>query len=228
MLDDRPRITGTMTQTSRGMLRFAILAAALLVAACTQTVRSEVSRFHNLGFAPEQRSVAIAPRGEQIGSPEFKFYADAVLQRLVGAGFAPAANPDDADIIGFIDYTVGPGQTVFTSAPVYGSLGYGYGDPFYDPFYRGRGRRYSSTYGVVGTQTQSDIVYPRTFTLELNDQLSPGKLGDKIYEGKARSTGTSSSFARVGLCLIDSLFANFPGGTGRTEIVAVNAETCMR
>lgn len=217
-----------MKQFSRVTLRIAIVATALLAAACAPpTVRSEVSRFHTLSFQPDQRSVAIAPRGEQVGSPEFQFYADAVMQRLVGAGFIPAENADKADVIGFIDYTVGQGQTIFTSQPVYGQLGYGYGDPFYDPFYRGRGRR-SSAYGVVGTQTQSDIVYPRTFSLELNDQLSPGKLGNKVYEGKARSTGTSASFSRVGLCLIDSLFANFPGGTGRTEVVAVNAETCMR
>lgn len=216
-----------MKQFARVPVRFAILAAALLVAACTQTVRSEVSRFHTLGLTPNQQTVAIAPRGEQIGSPEFKFYADAVMQRLVGAGFTPAANADAADIIGFIDYTVGEGQTIFTSTPVYGSLGYGFGDPFYDPFYRGRGRR-SSTYGVVGTQTTADVIYPRIFKLELNDQLTPGKLGDKVYEGRAVSNGTSQSFARVGLCLIDSIFANFPGGTGRTEVVAVNAETCLR
>ena len=217
-----------MKQFARVTVRLAVLAAALLAAACTQTVRSEVSRFHTMSFTPGQQTVAIAPRGEQVGSPEFKFYADAVMQRLVGAGFTPAANPDAANVIGFIDYTVGEGQTIFTSTPVYGSLGYGFGDPFYDPFYRGRGRRGSSSYGVVGTQTQADIVYPRTFKLELNDQVAPGKLGDKVYEGKARSNGTSASFARVGVCLIDSLFANFPGGTGRTEVVAVNAETCMR
>src|SRR5690242_19242774 len=103
---DRPRNTNTMKQFSRATVRIAMLAAALLAGACTQTVRSEVSRFHTLGFTPEQRTVAIAPRGEQVGSPEFKFYADAVMQRLVGAGFAPAENPDKADIIGFIDYTV--------------------------------------------------------------------------------------------------------------------------
>jgi hypothetical protein len=217
-----------MKQFARVSVRFAILAAALLAAACTQTVRSEVSRFHTLGIAPNQQTVAIAPRGEQVGSPEFRYYADAVMQRLVGAGYTPAANPDAADIIGFIDYTVGDGQTIFTSTPVYGSLGYGFGDPFYDPFYRGRGRRGSSSYGVIGTQTQADVIYQRTFKLELNDQITPGKLGDKVFEGKAVSNGTSSSFARVGLCLIDSLFANFPGGTGRTEVVAVNAETCLR
>ena len=52
-----------MNQFARVTVRFAIVAAALLAAACTQTVRSEVSRFHTMGITPNQHTDAIEPSG---------------------------------------------------------------------------------------------------------------------------------------------------------------------
>ncbi len=48
----------------------------------------------------------------------------------------------------------------------------------------------------------------------------------KVFEGRVVSAGSSSQFAMVADCLIDALFENFPGVSGKTSRVTLYSKSC--
>jgi hypothetical protein len=49
----------------------------------------------------------------------------------------------------------------------------------------------------------------------------------KLYESKVTSAGGSSEFSTVAKCLIDALFADFPGKNAEHRTVSVDGDKCM-
>ena len=68
------------------------------------------------------------------------------------------------------------------------------------------------TYGVVGAAPFSVTHHDRHLEIEIRDQK-----GKSVFEGRANSTGTVSDIAGVLPQMIDSMFTEFPGESGKTE-----------
>jgi hypothetical protein len=145
----------------------AISVAALGLSACATGLSTQVSR-HQAAAIPTGQSFYVVPAH---GAPtnEFYRYAAMVSQRLQQQGYRSAGAPQAADLLVRLDYGVDEGKTERVRDPYVGSRygGYGYGspfgyssrygwnrygygwrDPFYDPFWGVHyGRPYWSSWG---------------------------------------------------------------------------------
>ncbi len=195
-----------------------VLAVALLgLAGCARTFEADVSRFHRL-TAPDSETIRIVPADPaKVGSLEFEQYAGLVRAQLIDAGYRPVA--EDPDILAKLDWSVSEGREKIRSYPGYydyypyfgfdhyGGFGhYGYGG-FY-PYYGYAG------YGGYGGGVYSTTVRSVTLTLRL---MRP--TGEILFEGRAVSEIGKPDLPAVMPYLVQALFTDFPGESGRTQTV---------
>ncbi|WP_156461299.1 DUF4136 domain-containing protein [Devosia sp. Root436] len=208
------------------MTKFAILAVAFLsvgLAAC-QSVQSNVTAFHTLQpNTPETFSVRAS--NIQGDSLEATTYAGLISTRLEQHGWSASSSPD-VDVR--FAYAIDGGRTSISSVPIYGQTGGGttystgniYGTGGFGSY---SGTSYTpTTYGVVGVAPVSHTTYQRVLSVEMTNT----KTGKKIYEAKVVSSGSSGTFAEVASCLIDALFEDFPGTSGKARAVEVSMSDC--
>ena len=207
------------------------ISAAMLLAACTMTVRNDVSSFHHLP-APTGESVAIVPMSLSVKSDslEFQEYAELISRQLVMLGYTVAESKEEAELIVELGYQVKRERNNYRAPfnfsyamydPRYRySYGFGYHNwyywrqsaffynSFYDPFYGGFGRMHH-TRPLNNRQLMLDI---RSAT------------GDKLYEGRVESLGTSRALAKVMPYMVEAMFTSFPGESGEVKQVVVREE----
>jgi hypothetical protein len=199
-----------------------LLLLGLSVAAC-QTVRSDVTVFHDLPDAAP-RTFSIASAQEQ--SLEARSYSNLVGSELTERGWT--RRDVGGDLLVRVGYGIDNGQTVTGSVPIFGQTGGG------TSFTNGTiaapggfatytGTTYTpATYGIVGDIPVSNTLYNRILTVTMDES----KTGKRVFEGTVRSKGQSGSFAVVARCLVNSLFKNFPGQNGTTVVVVIPASEC--
>lgn len=208
---------------------------ALLVSC--QRVNSEVTRFSTLTASDVGKTFVIAP-GDQAkkDSLEFRTYGERVKQKLTAFGYQPAADNQFPDYVVFLNYAISGGQTITTESPVYGQTGggttYHYGTVTggYGGYATYSGTSYTPpTYGVVGTASTTSTYYQRFLVVDIvkAKELTEDKV-NKVYEGRVVSIGSKGQFAAVANCLIDALFKEFPGPSGKTEDVTIFAKDCVQ
>jgi hypothetical protein len=227
--------------SNRPLLRLlAPLAALALVAGCAPTFEARVARFSALP-APSQQTFAIESRDAQNNGLEFATYANLVRQRLIGVGYAEAANPADATLTVLLDYTVGPPREKIQTRLGYGGLGYGgfgyggfgggYGGFGYGGFgggrfgyggfgwnpYWGGGFGYGGFGGGFGfPEVYSVTQYNSSLALKIvrrSDKAS-------VFEGRAETISDSNNLTRLVPNLVTAIFTNFPGNSGETVRVS--------
>jgi hypothetical protein len=203
----------------------------LLLAGCA-TVRSTVTRFHTLPDVANSEIFQIVPQDSQKGSIEFSVYATEVAKKLTAYGWQQFDKAHSIpDMYVFISYGIDNGQTVTGSAPIYGQTGGGtsyssgnvynsYGSASYS------GTTYSApTFGVVGSETYSARVYTRFLNVDILDaKMSTTNNPVKVFEGRVKSSGTKSDIAEVLPTMIEALFKNFPGPSGKTQTINLQVQ----
>ena len=204
------------------ILKVSVLGGALaLTAACTTPFKADVSRFQNLP-APAGETFAIVPEEqEDANSLEFENYARYVAQELREEGYNQVAAPSQATLIVSLDYGIGDPREKLASRPST-RLGFGYGYPwagyygygyrhpiFYDPFFYGYG-------GLRDSDVYSYTVYP-TF-LEMDIRRPDG---EPVFEGRAVTTTRDNNLPEIVPNLVEAMFTDFPGMSGRTVTVKV-------
>ena len=216
-----------------------VLVVGITLAGCvTPSVRTNFTAFHTLTPADIVKSVAVVPGNEGLeGSLEFATFKAKLEQNLRQVGFIVVNEPADADYVAFFGYGIDGGRTTTRtgSTPIYGQTGGGttyhsgtlssYGSGGYS----GSGSYYGSsytmpTYGIVGSETYTYNVttYTRVVQLELLDRraLETRKV-EKVYEVTLTSKGTCGQIAGVMDEILDGLFKDFPGESGKVVTVAV-------
>jgi hypothetical protein len=192
------------------------------LAAC-QSVRSEVTTFHTL---PEQSVKTFWVSPAQGPPLETASYAGLIAQNLEEHGWTPTK--DSPEITVQFSYGIDTGETRVGSVPIVGQTGGG--TTFSNGMITGPGgfATYSgtsytpATFGVVGEAPYSFTVYTRFLTVTMTD----AKSGAPVFEGTARSKGSSGNFARVAPCLIRALFKGFPAPSGSTQNVSIPSSEC--
>lgn len=200
----------------------------VLLSACSMTVRNDVSSFHHMS-APNGEAVAIVPMSlsQDPESLEFKEYAGLVRKQLIMLGYT-VASKEEADLIVELGYTVKRerdrrrnafGRPFGVHDPWYGA-GYGYYNwyywrhnaffynSFYDPFY-----------GPWGSRFHDRVMHNRHLMLDIRKAG-----GEKIYEGRVESLGSSKSLPKVMPYMIEAMFINFPGESGEVKQVVIREE----
>lgn len=210
-------------------MRFAALAplaVLALTAACTEPFQARVARFQSLP-APQGQTFTIQSNdARKAGGLEFATYANLVTQRLVAAGYRPAADPRSATLVVNFDYAVtNPRERIETRPGLgYGGFGpYGYGGLGYGGFY-GRGFGYGGFgyggfggygfggYGFDYPETYSQTIYNSHVDLRINRTVD----NVSLFEGRAETVATTNDLTRLVPNLITALFTNFPGNNGQT------------
>jgi hypothetical protein len=162
------------------------------------------------------------PFREQDGSLEYGNYAQQISDKLKGLGMVEVSDPAQAAVAVFIRFGIDSGSQVTSTYPVIGQTGVA------SSFTTGTVNRFGNTasvntttqnipsLGVVGTGTDVNTVFRRYLDLEVVDAASLSSASPKkLYEGKARSTGSSPQLARVMPFMVRSIFLDFPGPNSR-------------
>ncbi len=204
-----------------------------LLASCTQSIRSNVSRFHQLP-QPNGESIAIVPMDPAYnGSLEFANYAALVGNELGRFGYVPA-NGEDPDLIVELEFGVDDGKQITRVSPSMGGFGYygGYYGRFYRPWY-GYHRPYYyrsafyhpmhwDPFGYYSLSMMPTVRTYTTYTRHLKMVIKPNEDGAlNLYEGEVKSAGRNNKLHEVMPYMVQAFFTNFPGESGSSERISV-------
>ncbi len=188
---------------------FALVITGLLGGcAASNQMRSEVTRFNQLP-APGGSVAIVAADERKSGGLEFNAYAQLAASRLSASGFRPASGADP-DYVAQLDYWQQPVDGAYDdSGP---RLSFGIGGASFG--------RHSSVGVGVGTSfdlndRNRDQIALRTVTLVIVRRAD----GARVFEGRAQSTGPARNFPGAVPTMIDAIFTNFPGESGKTITV---------
>jgi hypothetical protein len=210
----------------RKIITYASLLLAALISGCATTnlpVETNVSVFHAMPV-PAGVKYAMLPYKEQDGGLEYKTYAQAVSAELTKAGMKEVI-PSEATFAVFIRYGIDNGREVISSYPIFGQTGvassstYGTATRFGNTATLNATTVNTPTFGVVGSGSRSDTVFRRYLDLEIVEMssLNAGTRVIKVYEGKARSEGSLNQLPMIMPPMIQSIFKEFPGQSGKSR-----------
>lgn len=219
-------------------LLFSIFIVGLL-AACNQSIRSDVMRFHQLPSPSGEKIVIVPMNPNNNGSLEFASYATLVGNALGRYGYVPA-NGEEPDLIVELDYGISEGrQTIRQSPGMIGFMPYGgfYGGyhrpwfPYRNPYFWGGGLYpmgwgYGGLYDPFGYaplswqagRVRTYMNYNRLLKMVIRPNSDNGQ---NLYEGEVKSLGRNSNLNEVMPYLVEAFFTNFPGESGSSERVSV-------
>lgn len=184
------------------------------------TVETTVSAFHELEQPLSGLTYAVVPTKEQESSLEFKSYAKLVKSELEKRGMTETPF-DRAKYAIFMFYGIDDGKEVVSTYPIFGQTGtsssyttgivtsYGNTASYSGTTYK------TPTYGVVGSGASTGTVFKRYLNIDIVDiAKSVNDKVQKVYEGKAISSGSSGQLAPVMPAIVRSVFEDFPGKNG--------------
>jgi hypothetical protein len=222
----------------KGAKLAAVPALALGLAACATPFRADVSRFESQLPAPQGQSFAgVADDPALAGGLEFALYADHVEEEMAELGYVQAASPEEATLLVRFDYGVDDGRERIRSS----GFGYGYRDPFYNPWrsyrrpvlFRDRDGRTRVAYlpsrawgygwhdpFFGGSDVSSYTVYTSGIELKIDDAAT----GQRLFEGNAEAASTSNRLQYLVPNLIEAMFTDFPGNSGETVRISIAPE----
>jgi len=204
-----------------------LFAAALLLAACAETFQADVARFHQLPQDSTQTFKIVAIDPDKSGSLEFEQYAGLLRAQLIDQGYRPVA--DDPDVLVEFDWILSEGREKVFSRPGYyghhgfahggfGRFGHGFGHFGHGGFGHGFGHGgfgyggFGGGYGYGGSYSMT--VHSLRATVSM---LRPD--GEVIFEGRADSVIGGPQLPEVMPYMVQALFTDFPGESGRTQLV---------
>ncbi len=186
------------------------LLGSFILAACSRSVESNVTRFHQLPTPSGETIEVIAMDPTLQQSIEFGTYAQLIGKKLGDVGYAPPQG-NRSKLIAEIGYSLIPLQDAIIEnrSPV--SVGVGIGS----------GSRRGTSVGVgVSTgfgSSSSSAQYIGHLSMNIVDLTT----GTRLYEGHAESISRDQNLAQIMPFLIDALFKDFPGESGTSNKVKV-------
>jgi hypothetical protein len=211
----------------------------LMLVGCVTSVRTDVSRFQAPSLPNDLtgKTFVFVPLDSQKGSVEYETHAAAIASYLEKYGWRRTSDLRNADYGIAFSYGQGDARTTTMQVPIYGQTGggtsytsgtastYGVGGTRYGSY---SGSTYTPpTYGVVGSTTQTNTSYTRFLDANIYDwktSIADTKLAG-VWEARATSVGSSSSFAAVSKCMIRAVFGEFrKAGTEKVETPVAQCE----
>lgn len=208
------------------------------LAACATPFNADVTRYQTQLPAPQGQSFAVVADDPALaGGLEFSQYASLVSAQMQRLGYAPASSPENATLLVRFDYGVDRGrERVRRTAGFY--------DPFYSPwygyrpigfgyrrigygypgFYRGGPWAYGFHDPFFGGGYDSYTVYTSGIGLKIDRRAD----SQRLFEGRAEALSTSNRLQYLVPNLVDAMFTDFPGESGRTVRISVAPERNAR
>ncbi|MDG1707167.1 MAG: DUF4136 domain-containing protein [Emcibacteraceae bacterium] len=187
-----------------------LLSALLIIASCTNSIKSNVTRFHQLP-PPSGQSIeviSINPALQQ--SIEFGTYADIIGEQLGKFGYTPPIG-DKSHYVAEISYSIenARGVVVESSSPFSVGVGVGGGSR------RGTsvGMGISTSFGSGGRKEE----YVNRLQMNIINLATT----ERVFEGHAENISNNPNLSQTMPFLINAMFENFPGESGATNTVTV-------
>jgi hypothetical protein len=208
----------------RWLIALLMAAAGLLLAGCaTQTVKSDVTTFHEWPATLPDKTYVFERTKEQDNNLEYRSYENMVRTELNRLGFKEAS-PNQApalkvtlqygikvrDVREIYPVVVNPGWPgPYWPGPWRGPYWRGY---YYDPFWYGP---------PIVEQRESNY---EIFTRNLHVVIARMSDGKKLYDTNVVSEGRNGSLPVIMPYLVRSAFADFPGKNGVPHQVELKME----
>lgn len=208
------------------------------LAACATPFNADVTRYQTQLPAPQGQSFAIVAEDPALaGGLEFSQYASLVAAQMQRLGYTQAASPESANLLVRFDYGVDRGRERVRRT--------GFADPFYSPWYGyspfgyGRGYGYRPigygrypgfyrggpwAYGMYDPFFDSGIDSYTVYTSGIDLKIDRAADKSRLFEGKAEALSTSNRLQYLVPNLVDAMFTDFPGESGRTVRISVAPE----
>jgi hypothetical protein len=208
------------------MRRIALIAfLAVFTAACSTSIRSDVTRFHKLPEPQGETVFITSSDAAKSGGIEFSQYAGLLVPQLGSLGYRVVTDPN-ADLVVEIDYDVTQSERRYYTSGGYPFYHY----PFYSPFHfgfrhhgfgHGGFGHHGFGYSGFGYAYYPQQPYIRTiYTSRLSMKIRRVD-GELLFEGNALSTAYRDRLPEVMPYLVSAMFTNFPGQSGSTEVVRI-------
>lgn len=206
-----------------------LLLAAL--AACATPFNADVTRYQTQLPAPQGQSFAVVADDPALaGGLEFSQYASYVAAQMQRLGYAQAASPENATLLVRFDYGVDRGRERVRRT--------GFADPFYGPWYgysrfgyRGGFGRYPGfhrggpwAFGFYDPFFDGGYDSYTVYTSGIDLKIDRASDHARLFEGKAEALSTSNRLQYLVPNLVDAMFTDFPGDSGRTVRISVAPE----
>lgn len=202
-----------------------------LLSGCTAvqtTVNTKTTTFYIPEYKNSGTIAVVAAEAAVNSSLEFAHYKKQFEQKLAANGYTIVSNPAEAQYIGFVAYGIDNGKSSIVTTPIFGQTGGGTTSSSGTVYGSGGSATYSGTsytmpsYGVVGSVASSETMYTRAIALDIVDAQSLKKgNAKKVYEARAKSTGSCSVIAGVFEEVLEAMFKDFPGINGKVRSVEV-------
>lgn len=215
------------------------------LAACATPFNADVTRFQTQLPAPQGQTFAVVSEDPALaGGLEFSQYASLVAAQMQRLGYTQAPSPEAANLLVRFDYGVDRGRERVRRT--------GFSDPFYSPwygyspFYRGGFGGYGG-YRPLGYGRYPGLYRGGSWAFGFHDPFFGGgydsytvftsgidlkidRNADKVrlFEGKAEAISTSNRLQYLVPNLVDAMFTDFPGDSGRTVRISVAPEKDQR
>lgn len=206
------------------LLTIMLFAIQLMLLGCAHVV-SNVTSFHELPSNGLDRTYKFLPMEGQDGKIEYEVYANRISKKLEGYNYILEKGSVDPDYFVLFNYGIGGGGTISGSMPIYGQTGGGtsYTSGTVSTNYGGYGSYSGTTYsmptfGQVGSIPYSIRQHDRVLNLKIiSSKESKAGKAKVVYEGRVQSSGSSGEIAVVLPSMIEALFRDFPGNSGKTK-----------
>ena len=202
------------------------VALAIVLTGCAGFVQTSSTTFQGPNHEMRGKIIVMPIDKSQESSLEFSSVSNYLARKLAIKGYDTALSLDDAQFMAFITYGIDSGTTSVSSVPIYGQTGGGtsYTTGTVTNSY-GRTGTYSGTtttmptYGMVGAVPVRSTEYKRRVNIDIwRRDVTP----IKVYELKGLSSGSCGNINAILFNIIDGMFLNFPGESGRSKTVNVD------
>ena len=209
--------------------------AALGISGCATGLPTKVTRYSTV--IPQGQSFYVVPGSGVQPGLEFNSFAGLVSQQMVARGYSQAPSTAAADMLVKVSYNVDQGTQKVSVDPFYGDPFYGHGfygrpywsrfgyygyrSPFYwgwdDPFW------YASPYGRYGYGMRDPIREYTVYQSELDLDIVRRVDNAPLFDGRAKARSQTDELGTLVPNLIEAMFTNFPGESGKTVKIMVPA-----
>ncbi len=201
------------------------IAILFTLSGCGSFVQTSSTSFHGVNHAVRDTISVMPIDKSQEGSLEFKTVSNYLLKKLSESGYIPSSNPQSR-YVAYITYGIDTGSTTMTSVPIFGQTGGGTSFSSGTVSSGAKTGTFSGTtttmptYGMVGAMAVSGREYRRAVNIDIF-RAEPNKTPEKVYELKGISTGSCGNVNSILFNIIDGMFKNFPGESGKSKTVNV-------
>lgn len=216
------------------MKRILLLTVGLLslsMAGCGSIVVTDTTTFYKPDYQ-NRGTISVTAANQQINkSLQFAHYKSRFEKQLGKLGFKPVQQSSAAKYVAIVSYGIDNGKTSVETSPVYGQTGGGTTYSSGTVNHGGHSTSYSGssysmpTYGIVGSTSSSYTRYSRAIAMDIVEGKSfhSGR-PIALLEARAKSSGSCSQIVEVFDEMLEAMFDEFPGESGRSRRVTVSAD----